>query len=168
LNSVAQRHRQQAFTPMQYWLMKSEPSEVSIDDALAAPNATAPWFGVRNYQARNFMRDSMRTGDVVLFYHSSCPEPGIAGLAEVASTAYPDDTQFDPESPYFDPKSTREEPRWQLVDVRALKKIHLIGLDVLRAQPGLAQMRILARGNRLSITPVTADEYRIISQLMKP
>jgi len=153
---------------MQYWLMKSEPNEVSIDDALAAPNATVPWFGVRNYQARNFMRDSMRPGDVVLFYHSSCPEPGIAGLAEVASTAYPDDTQFDPKSPYFDPKSKRDEPRWQLVDVRALKKIQLIGLDVLRAQPGLANMRILARGNRLSITPVTADEYRIIKRLMKP
>lgn len=152
---------------MQYWLMKSEPNEVSIDDALAAPHATVPWFGVRNYQARNFMRDSMRTGDVVLFYHSSCPEPGIAGLAEVASPAYPDDTQFDPKSKYFDPKSTREEPRWQLVDVRALKKIRLIGLDELRAQPGLANMRILARGNRLSITPVTADEYRIIKRLMK-
>ena len=110
---------------MQYWLMKSEPDEVSIDDALAAPGQTVPWTGVRNYQARNFMRDAMRVGDGVLFYHSSCAEPGIAGLAEVASTPYPDETQFDALSKYFDPKATREQPRWMLVDVRALKKIPL-------------------------------------------
>ncbi len=144
--------------------MKSEPDEVSIDDALAAKNRTVPWFGVRNYQARNFMRDSMRVGDPVLFYHSSCPEPGIAGLAEVASAAYPDDTQFDRKSPYFDGKSKREEPRWLLVDVRAIKKVPLISLDDLRAVPQLASMRVLARGNRLSITPVSAAEFRLIEK----
>ena len=101
---------------MQFWLMKSEPADVSIDDALAAPDATVAWTGVRNYQARNFMRDAMRIGDGVLFYHSSCAEPGIAGLAEVCSTAYPDPTQFDPESEYFDPKATVSAPRWMLVD----------------------------------------------------
>src|SRR4051812_16522333 len=107
---------------MQYWLMKSEPDEVSIDDALAAPAQTVQWFGVRNYQARNFMRDEMKIGDGVLFYHSSCAEPGIAGLAEVASNAYPDETQFDPRGKYFDPKATRATPRWMLVDIKAVKK----------------------------------------------
>jgi predicted RNA-binding protein with PUA-like domain len=149
---------------MQYWLMKSEPAEVSIDDALAAPGHTVAWTGVRNYQARNFMRDQMRVGDGVLFYHSSCAEPGIAGLAEVASTAYPDDTQFDSSSKYFDAKAMRENPRWMLVDVRAVKKTRLIGLAELREQPALADMQILKRGNRLSITPVMHDEWRYITQ----
>lgn len=151
---------------MQYWLMKSEPDDVSIDDALAAPGQTVAWIGVRNYQARNFMRDAMRMGDGVLFYHSSCAEPGIAGLAEVASAPYPDDTQFDPASKYFDPKATRENPRWMLVDVRATKKTRLLTLPELRANPALADMQVLRRGNRLSITPVTPDEWRcIIGQL---
>jgi predicted RNA-binding protein with PUA-like domain len=147
---------------MQYWLMKSEPDEASIDDALAAPNATLPWVGVRNYQARNFMRDAMRVGDGVLFYHSSCAEPGIAGLAEVASTPYPDPTQFDPDSKYYDPKSSAENPRWMLVDVRATAKTSLLTLPQLRAQPELADMQILRRGNRLSITPVTPQEWHCI------
>ena len=147
---------------MAYWLMKSEPDEVSIDDLAAAPRQTVPWFGVRNYQARNFMRDQMKVGDKVFFYHSSCPEPGIAGLAEVAKLAYPDRTQFDPESPYFDPKSTPENPRWVNVDVRIVKKTRLVGLDELRAQPELAHMRILQRGNRLSITPVDPAEWDFI------
>ncbi|HEX7636180.1 MAG TPA: EVE domain-containing protein [Noviherbaspirillum sp.] len=147
---------------MQYWLMKSEPDEVSIDDALAAPDRTVAWTGVRNYQARNFMRDMMCVGDGVLFYHSTCAEPGIAGLAEVASTPYPDETQFDPQSKYFDPKATRENPRWMLVDIRALQKTRLITLPALRAHPQLADMQILRRGNRLSITPVTPDEWRCI------
>jgi predicted RNA-binding protein with PUA-like domain len=147
---------------MRYWLMKSEPDEVSIDDALAAPGQLVPWFGVRNYQARNFMRDAMRAGDGVLFYHSSCAEPGIAGIAEVASAAYPDPTQFDSASKYFDPKATRDNPRWQLVDVRALRKTRLLTLPELRAHPELAQMQILQRGNRLSITPVTTAEWRCI------
>ena len=152
---------------MHYWLMKSEPDEVSIDDALAAPHSTVSWTGVRNYQARNFMRDAMNVGDGVLFYHSSCPQPGIAGLAEVASTSYPDDTQFDSKSKYYDPKSSREHPRWVLVDVRAVRKTRLIPLDELRAEPTLADMVVLKRGNRLSITPVTADEWRRIQRMLK-
>ena len=152
---------------MNYWLMKSEPSEVSIDDALAMPKAIVQWFGVRNYQSRNYMRDQMKIGDPVLFYHSSCPEPGIAGLAEVASTSYPDDTQFDPKSHYFDPKSKRESPRWMLVDVRAKKKTRLISLPELREHAALAEMRVLQRGNRLSITPVTAREYAAIVKLTR-
>lgn len=147
---------------MRYWLMKSEPGEVSIDDALAAPNQTVAWTGVRNYQARNFMRDAMTVGDGVLFYHSSCAEPGIAGLAEVASTAYPDETQFDPASPYFDPKATRETPRWMLVDVRIRHKTQLLPLSELRQTPELADMLVLQKGSRLSITPVTAGEWKFI------
>jgi len=149
-------------TDMQYWLMKSEPDDVSIDDALAAPEQTVAWVGVRNYQARNFMRDGMRVGDGVLFYHSSCAEPGIAGIAEVASTPYPDDTQFDPRSKYHDPKATRENPRWMLVDVKALCKTRLMSLPELRVLPELADMQILRRGNRLSITPITPSEWRCI------
>jgi predicted RNA-binding protein with PUA-like domain len=148
---------------MRYWLMKSEPSEVSIDDVLAMPDQTVPWFGVRNYQARNFMRDQMQPGDKVLFYHSSCPEPGIAGLAEVATRAYPDETQFDAGGKYFDPKATRENPRWMNVDVRATAKTRLIGLEELRAHPELAGMRVLQRGNRLSITPVDPAEWKFIT-----
>ena len=148
---------------MRYWLMKSEPDEVSIDDALAAPDSTVPWTGVRNYQARNFMRDAMRTGDGVLFYHSGCALPGIAGIAEVASTAYPDPTQFDPASPYHDAKASPGTPRWQLVDVRALRKTRLLPLSELRADPALADLVILQRGSRLSITPVsTADWHHIL------
>ncbi len=142
--------------------MKSEPSVVGVDDVLAMPKHTVDWWGVRNYQARNFMRDQMQVGDGVFFYHSSCPEPGIAGLAEVAKRAYPDRTQFDPVSPYYDPKSTPESPRWVNVDVRVVKKIKLIGLDALRAHPELAHMRVLQRGNRLSITPVDPAEWEFI------
>jgi predicted RNA-binding protein with PUA-like domain len=153
---------------MQFWLMKSEPDEVSIDDALAAPGQTVAWTGVRNYQARNFMRDAMRVGDGILFYHSSCAEPGIAGLAEVASTPYPDPTQFDPASKYHDPKAKPEEPRWMLVDVRAVRKTPLIPLAALRAQTELSDMLILQRGSRLSITPVTPYQWHFITgQLMQ-
>ena len=151
---------------MQYWLMKSEPDEVSIDDALAAPGGTVPWTGVRNYQARNFMRDAMRIGDGVLFYHSSCAEPGIAGIAEVVSTSYPDDTQFDPDSKYYDPKATRENPHWMLVDVRATTKTRLLSLNELRSVSELADMQIFKRGNRLSITPVTPAEWRCIMKMV--
>ncbi|PZO15172.1 MAG: EVE domain-containing protein [Burkholderiales bacterium] len=147
----------------QYWLMKSEPDECSIDDALAAPGATVPWTGVRNYQARNFMRDGMRVGDGVLFYHSSCPLPGIAGIAQVASTTRPDPTQFDPQSPYFDAKSQPDAPRWLLLDVKALRKTRLLGLPELRANPALAEMTLLQRGSRLSITPVSAEHWRLIT-----
>ncbi len=144
--------------------MKSEPSVVSFDDVLAMPNQTVDWWGVRNYQARNFMRDQMKLGDGVLFYHSSCPQPGIAGLAEVAKLAYPDRTQFDSASPYFDAKSTPEAPRWVNVDVRAVRKTRLLGLAELRSHPELARMRILQKGNRLSITPVDPAEWRFITE----
>lgn len=147
--------------------MKSEPDEVSIDDALAMPNQTVAWTGVRNYQARNFMRDAMQVGDGVLFYHSSCAVPGVAGLAEVVSTAYPDDTQFDSASHYYDAKATRENPRWMLVDVHAVKKTRLVPLSELRAHPDLAGMQILQRGSRLSITPVTREEWDVIGKLAR-
>ena len=151
---------------MNYWLMKSEPSEVSIDDLAAAPGRTVEWFGVRNYQARNFMRDDMRVGDGVLFYHSSCPEPGVAGIAKVVSKAHPDDTQFDPKSHYYDAKSSREDPRWQLVDVKLVRKTRLLPLAEMREAPQLASMRLLQRGNRLSITPVTPQEWEAVLALL--
>ena len=147
---------------MNFWLMKSEPDEFSIEDLAKAPKQTTPWFGVRNYVARNFMRDSMRVGDGVLFYHSSCPEPGIAGLAKVASTPYPDDSQFDRKSPYYDPKATREAPRWMLVDVKLDRKTRLMPLEEMRSHKALAKMVTLKRGNRLSITPVTPAEWDFI------
>jgi predicted RNA-binding protein with PUA-like domain len=150
--------------PRQYWLMKSEPDECSIDDALAMPGAVVPWTGVRNYQARNFMRDAMRIGDGVLFHHSGCAEPGIAGLAEIASAPYPDPTQFEASSPYFDPKSRREAPRWLLLDVRALRKTRYLTMPELRAHAELADMVVLRRGNRLSITPVAPAEWRFITE----
>ena len=147
-------------TPRQYWLMKSEPDECSIDDALAAPGQTVPWTGVRNHQARNFMRDAMRVGDGVLFYHSSCAEPGIAGIARVASAAHADPTQFDPGSAYFDPTARPDSPRWLLVDVQALRKTRLLGLAELRG------VLVLRRGNRLSITPVTPGQWQAIERLL--
>ena len=149
-----------------YWLMKSEPGECSVDDALAAPNATVPWIGVRNYQARNFMRDGMRVDDGVLFYHSSCAEPGVVGIAQVASTPYPDPTQFDPTSPYFDAKSKPDEPRWLLVDVQVLRKTRNLALPELRAHEALEDLVVLRRGNRLSITPVEPQHWRVISKLL--
>ena len=144
--------------------MKSEPDEVSIDDL--ARDGRVPWFGVRNYQARNFMRDGMRVGDGVLFYHSSCAQPGVAGLARVCSKAYPDATQFDAASKYFDPKATREAPRWFHVDVELVRKTRLLPLSDLRAHPALAGMRLLQKGNRLSITPVSAAEWKVINGLL--
>ena len=151
----------------QYWLMKSEPDEASIDDLANAPGRCLPWTGVRNYQARNFMRDRMRIGDGVLFYHSSCAEPGVAGLAEVSSAAYPDATQFDRKSKYFDPKSTRESPRWMHVDVKLVKKTGLLSLREMRERPELARMIVLRPGNRLSITPVQPDEWRAVLALLR-
>jgi predicted RNA-binding protein with PUA-like domain len=148
---------------MGYWLMKSEPDEVSIDDLAARPEQTVPWFGVRNYQARNFMRDAMVLGDRAFFYHSGCSEPGIAGICEVCSPPYPDPTQFDPASPYFDPKSSPDTPRWLLVDVRLAAKSRLVPLAELRRHPELANMRLLARGNLLSITPVSDAEWEFIT-----
>lgn len=143
--------------------MKSEPSDVSIDDLAALPDQTIDWYGVRNYQARNFMRDQMRVGDGVLFYHSNCKQPGIAGIARVASIAYPDVKQFDRNSKYFDPKATQETPRWFNVDVQLVKKIELIPLAELRNHPELERMRTLQRGNRLSITPLDPAEWKFIT-----
>jgi len=150
---------------MAYWLMKSEPEEVSIDDL--QQRGSVPWFGVRNYQARNFMRDVMRIGDLAFFYHSSCAEPGIAGVCEVCAPAHPDETQFDPESRYFDPKASPDSPRWLCVDVKFVRKTRLLALAEMRHMPELAGMQLLQRGSRLSITPVTDEEWRHISGLLQ-
>jgi len=152
---------------MQYWLMKSEPAEVSIDDVMSAKGKTVPWFGVRNYQARNFMRDAMKVGDGVLFYHSSCPEPGIAGIAEVVSGPYPDATQFDPRSHYYDAKATQEQPRWISVDVKGVRKTRLLSLAEMRTLPQLEDMLVLQKGSRLSITPVTPAQWAAVTKLLK-
>ena len=152
---------------MRYWLMKSEPDEFSIDDLAKAPGQTTSWFGVRNYQARNFMRDEMKVGDRAFLYHSSCPEPGIAGIVSIAAPAHPDLSQFDPKSPYYDPKSTRDAPRWLNVDVKLVEKTRLVPLAELREHPALADMVTLRRGNRLSITPVTPAEWKAVEKLAK-
>jgi len=153
---------------MSFWLMKSEPDEFGIDHLAAAPRKTTAWFGVRNYQARNFMLNDMRIGDEAFFYHSSCPEPGIAGIARVSSKAYPDASQFERKSPYFDPEAKRESPRWFNVDVEFVRKTRLVSLVELRSHRELSKMRTLRRGNRLSITPVTPEEWAFITrQLMK-
>lgn len=144
-----------------HWLMKSEPDTFSIDDLKA--RGSEPWDGVRNYQARNFMRDGMRVGDGVFFYHSNCAEPGIVGLAKVASEAYPDSSQFDPKSDYFDPGASRDNPRWMLVDVAFVRKLkRTITLKELQALPSLAEMALVRKGNRLSVMPVTAAEWKTI------
>lgn len=158
---------------MRYWLMKSEPDEVSINDLEAAESQRVAWFGVRNYQARNFMRDAMQVGDLAFFYHSSCAEPGIAGICEICSEPCPDETQFATTiettagptvNRYFDPKSKPENPCWWLRDVRFVAKSRLIPLAELRACPELANMRLLARGNRLSIMPVSDAEWAFITR----
>lgn len=151
---------------MAYWLMKSEPDEVSIDDVMASPAQTTAWFGVRNYQARNFMRDQMRDGDGVLFYHSSCPEPGVAGLARIVGGPYPDATQFDPTSKYFDAKATPENPRWISIDVQGTQKTRLLSLAEMRTLPALEEMVVLQKGSRLSITPVTPAQWQAIVTLL--
>src|SRR5260221_11539283 len=140
---------------MSYWLMKSESDEFSIDDLVRAHKQTTAWFGVRNYQARKYMRDHMRVGDGVLFYHSSCEVPGIAGIARVASAAHADESQFDRKSDYYDPKSKREDPRWMLVDVKLVKRTRLMPLDEMRRYPELPPRVTLKRRNRLSVRPVT-------------
>ena len=152
---------------MRYWLMKSEPDEVSFDDVLAAPGRTVAWFGVRNYQARNFMRDAMSVGDGILFYHSSCAVPGVAGIAIVASTPYPDATQFDPSSPYHDPKATPENPRWISVDVRAVEQGRYLPLSEMRTIAALEDMVLLQKGSRLSISPVTRGEWDAVVKLVR-
>ncbi|GLP97928.1 EVE domain-containing protein [Paraferrimonas sedimenticola] len=148
---------------MNYWLMKSEPDAFSIDDLMACPEQTEPWDGIRNYQARNMMRDDMRVGDRVFFYHSSCPQPGVVGIMQVASEPYPDPTQFDPDNKYHDPKSSPDNPRWQLVDVKFESKFdELVSLKALKANPELADMALLKRGNRLSIMPVSKAHWQVI------
>lgn len=147
---------------MRYWLMKSEPADCSIDDLAAMPDQTVAWYGVRNYQARNFMRDTMRIGDLAFFYHSSCAQPGIAGIGRIVSPAYPDASQFDPASRFFDPKSRREEPRWLNVDLRFERRLNLIPLAELRRHEALAAMRVLQPASRLSITPVAPEEWHYI------
>lgn len=151
---------------MKYWLMKSEPSCFGIDDLSKAPKQITCWDGVRNYQARNFMRDEMRIGDPVFFYHSNCQPPGIAGIAEVVRAAYPDFTAWDPESEHPDPKSTADNPRWFMVDIQLRKKFpHLIALDDLKHHPELAQMQLLRKGNRLSVLPISPEEWQFICKL---
>lgn len=152
---------------MQYWLMKSEPSEVSIDDVAGYPKQIVEWFGVRNYQARNFMRDNMKIGDMALFWHSSCKEPGIYGIVSVATGAHPDSLQFDPQSEYFEPKSTHEKVLWWCVDVKFEYKVKYLSIQELRTYPELDNMRVLQKGNRLSITPVTHEEWDFIQKLLK-
>ena len=154
-----------AATPRRYWLLKSEPSSFSFDDLLAAPGRTTCWDGVRNYQARNFMRDDMRVGDLVFYYHSG-DEPAITGVAEVVRAAYPDHTAFDPADPHHDPKSKSDAPTWMMVDVRAVERLDPpITLDELRATPGLDGLELLRRGSRLSVQPVSEEHWRRVRGL---
>jgi predicted RNA-binding protein with PUA-like domain len=151
---------------MNYWLIKSEPDVFSFDDLLAAPNQTSMWEGVRNYQARNFMRDTMQVGDRVLYYHSSTTPPGVVGIAEVASAAYSDPTQFDSKSDYYDPKASPDSPRWVVVDIRGIATLpRIVTLDEIKATAQLADMRLVQRGNRLSVMPITQLEYETIISL---
>ena len=153
---------------MNHWLIKSEPDVFSFDDLTAVSGQTSPWEGVRNYQARNFMRDEMKRGDKVLYYHSSTTPPGVVGIAEVASEPYPDPTQFDPASDYFDEKATRAEPRWVLVDVKAVRRLErLVTLKEIKANPELSEMKLVQRGNRLSVMPVEKKAFDTIVKMAK-
>ncbi len=148
---------------MNYWLMKSEPSEFGIDDLIDMPDQTEHWDGVRNYQARNMMRDDMKIGDQVFFYHSNCKEPGIVGIMEVVKEGYPDFTAFDPDDKHFDPKSDPEKPRWFMVDIKFVRKLkRTITLKELKEKPELADLALVRRGNRLSIMPVSAEQWNFI------
>ncbi len=154
---------------MNYWLMKSEPDAFGIDDLRSRPRKTEPWDGVRNYQARNFMRDDMKKGDLIFFYHSNCKVPGIVGIAEVASAPYPDPTQFDPDSKYFDPKSDPDDPRWILVDVkykRSLKRVISLS-EIKEHAEALGDFALTRRGNRLSIMPVSAEQWDYLMGMEK-
>jgi predicted RNA-binding protein with PUA-like domain len=153
---------------MNHWLLKSEPGTFSIDDLAALPRQTTSWDGVRNYQARNTLRDSMKKGDTAFFYHSSCEVPGIAGIVRIEKEGYPDKTAFDPEDAHYDPQSIKTDPRWYAVDVKMVRKLrHLITLDELRkhARKELSDFVVLRRGNRLSVTPVTNSEWEFVLTL---
>lgn len=152
---------------MQYWLMKSEPETYSIDDLIAQKKQTDYWDGVRNYQARNMMRDQMSKGDLAFFYHSNCKIPGIAGIIKIVKTGYPDDTQFDPQSKYYDFKATTDKPRWYRVDVKFVKKFkEIIPLTTLKQNPALSKMALVQKGNRLSIMPVTEAQWHAILDMV--
>ncbi|MEQ1636407.1 MAG: EVE domain-containing protein [Methylococcales bacterium] len=151
---------------MNYWLMKSEPEEFGIDDLKARPNQIEPWDGVRNYQARNMLRDAMQVGDQVFFYHSNCAMPGIVGLMEIACAGYPDDKAFDPKDKHFDPKSNPDKPTWFRVDVKFVKKLaRTITLTELKQHPELSDLALVRRGNRLSIMPVSSEQWAFILNL---
>lgn len=152
---------------MGYWLMKSEPDEFGIEDLIRSDKQTTTWSGVRNFQARNFMRDDMKLGDLAFFYHSSCPAPGVVGTMKVVKAAYPDPTQFDPVSDYFDPKSKLDNPTWVAVDLQFVKQFPLVSLEALRKEPKLAEMRLLQKGNRLSVLPVNAAEWKRIMSMVE-
>lgn len=153
---------------MNYWLMKSEPDVYGFEHLLAEPNQTGMWDGIRNYQARNFMRDSMKLGDKVLFYHSNTKPPGVVGVAEIVTEAYPDPTQFDPNEKYFDAKANPENPRWVVVDIKAIRKLNsFVSLEMIKAEPELASMRLVQKGNRLSIMPLEKNEFEFILELGK-
>lgn len=152
-------------SPARYWLMKSEPAAFSFEDLRRAKNSRSYWDGVRNYQARNYMRE-MRVGDKIFFYHSSCEPPAIVGIAEVDREAYPDPTQFDPAGLHYDPRASPEKPIWDMVDIRALQAFPMpVSLDLLRKTEGLESMVLLRRGSRLSVQPVTAEHWRVICRL---
>lgn len=153
-------------TDRHFWLVKSEPGAFSFDDLVGSPRKTTGWDGVRNYQARNFMRDGMKQGDLVLFYHSNAEPTAVMGVAQVVREAYPDHTAFDRNDPHYDPRSERDAPTWMMVDLRAAERfMHPVTLAELRAEPGLEQMALLQRGSRLSVQPVTAEEFRIVRRL---
>lgn len=148
---------------MRYWLMKTEPGEFGIDALASRPNQTEHWDGVRNYQARNMMRDDMKSGDLVFFYHSNCETPGIVGIARIAREAYPDHTAFDPENKHYDPGSHPDNPRWFMVDVQFVRKLErTISLNELKERPELEGLALIRRGNRLSVMPVTEDQWNFI------
>ncbi|MGB5606247.1 MAG: EVE domain-containing protein [Gammaproteobacteria bacterium] len=148
---------------MKYWLMKSEPDVFGIDDLKAAPGKTEPWDGVRNYQVRNMMRDEMQPGDLAFFYHSNCKQPGIAGIMKITRAGYPDSTAFDPKKKYYDPKSDPDNPRWFMVDVKYVRHMRRgITLAELKDYPQLSDLPLVRRGNRLSVLPVTKQQWDFI------
>lgn len=150
---------------MHYWLFKSEPDAFSIDDLAAKPDQTEHWDGIRNYQARNYLRDQVKLGDQVFFYHSSCKDVGIVGIAEVVKESYPDHSQFDPESKYYDPKSTMDKPRWIMVDIKLKQKFkRILSLKDIKAMPEISEIGLVKKGHRLSIMPVTEAEWHQLSR----